>query len=504
MSAVQARLERSELPGPDIMLFLGGACVFRVLFWLAMGRVIDSADAIHYIEAARHLAQGDLWGIDPKIPLLYPLFGAVLSLFARDLELACRLVSLIASGLLVIPVYVLARDLHGRASARVAALIVVIWPWLADYGSRVSTEALACTLWFLAIWLLVRALRRGGAWPAIAALAFFALHLARPEGVVIFLAAFPAAAILCVRDERAKASRLIPFALVGCALLVLYVLFMYRLTGAPTLSYRAGFLVEDLEVSSQQRAVTGTVLLFVKTSADTLFNVLPIMLGPVLLVFLGVGLFHSSERGRDVRLELCMLLFAGVQWATSLTVLSPAPRYLMATLVALSLWSARGMVIVTRQAANLRWGRVLRPLPVTALVMTMAFGTAVTLASEHLGRRPRQPREYKVAGHWMKANLEPGLILTRKPQVGYYANMPTTGPALDDTVETAVARAREVGARYVVVDERYTAQIIPPLEALLDPAQAPPDLRPLHELVPDYPEARVLIYEVAGPSTEAP
>ena len=487
----------------DLALFMALTLALRIAFWLAMQRVVDTADAVHYLAAAQAFAQGDWFGVDPKIPPFYPFLGAFFGLCVRNIELACRLVSLVASTLLVVPVYLLARDLHGRGAARVAALVVCIWPWLIDYGSRVSTEALACTLWFGGVWLFARAARRGGLYGVAAALAFYGLHLTRPEGIVILAATVPAAVILCARDPAARGMRLASFAVAVAVLLALYALYMYQLTGAFTLSHRSAYILEDIEVSNVRRTPSGTLLLFIKTTADTLFDVMPIMLGPVLLIFLGVGLFRQTDRPRDVRLEWCVLWFATVQWAASLAVLSPAPRYLMATLIALVLWAARGIVLVSRQAEDVPWGRRLRALPIAAVVATMAFGSVATVAAEHMGRRPRQPREYKAAGRWMHEHLEPGLIFTRKPQVGYYAGMPTTGPAADDSLDTALERARSAGARYVVVDERYTVPLAPSLEPLLAPAHAPPDLRLLHQVEPDYPQARVVIYEILPtPATE--
>jgi hypothetical protein len=64
-------------------------------------------------------------------------------------------------------------------------------------------------------------------------------------------------------------------------------------------------------------------------------------------------------------------------------------------------------------------------------------------------------------------------------------------------VADAVQRARDVSAKYLVVDERYTASMAPGLVPLLDPANASPqDLRLLQLVVPPYPNARVAIYEV--------
>ena len=74
--------------------------------------------------------------------------------------------------------------------------------------------------------------------------------------------------------------------------------------------------------------------------------------------------------------------------------------------------------------------------------------------------------------------------------------METTGPAAEDTVDTAIARAREAGARYFVVDERYTAQMAPGLRPLLNPDNAPPPLRLIRADLSPYPQGRVVVYEI--------
>jgi hypothetical protein len=152
---------------------------------------------------------------------------------------------------------------------------------------------------------------------------------------------------------------------------------------------------------------------------------------------------------------------------------------------------------VTEEAATLTWGRGLRLLPVTVTVLMMLMGSVTMVGAQYLNHRPSQPLEYKVAGLWMKENLEPGLIFTRKPQIGYYADMPSTGPDLNDTLEQAIARAKSAGAKYVVVDERYTAQMAPGLAPLLDASLAPPDLRWV-KTFSSYPQSRVVVYELAG------
>ena len=465
----------------DLACLVAMALLFRVLFLLAMPRVLDSADAIHYIETAEHFAMGDFFGFDPKIPILYPLLGALFHLFIADMEWALRVVSFIASVLLVVPVYLLARDMHGRSAARIAGITVGIWTWLADYGCRVATEATGTLWWFLGVWALSRVVRGGGRAAWLAPLPFIALYLTRPEGLFILLIAPFPALLLAEKRDSTLLKRLAPFVGLCAVSVLLNTVFMHRVTGAVTANYRIGFILEEFDV-----------VRFGQTTLSTLTDVFPVMLGPVLLLFLGVEIFYPRSTPRDVRIELYVFVFVVVQWGLSLFVLSPAPRYLMSPIIALSIWAAAGITFATEKVAVSPRGKILRLLPLGAVVLSMMANAVVTVGSEHLGRRPRGPREYKQAGLWMKENLESGLIFSRKPQIGYYAGMRSTGPALDDTLEEALARAVAAEARYFVVDERYTVTTLQPL---LVPSNAPTMLRFLQQF-DEIAQARVVVYEI--------
>lgn len=480
----------------DLVTLLIVSALYRLIFLVVLRPVVDTADAIHYLAMARDFAHGAFAGFDTNLPVLYPLLGAAFTALAGDVEWGCRLVSLLASTLLVVPLYLLARDLHGRAAAFLAALLAALWPWLADYGCRIGPEALAVTLWFLGVWLMARAVRRGGTAAFLAPLAFFALYLTRPEGAILMIAAPILALLLTYRAPNASLTRLIPYIVILGILVVMTLIVMRSAADRAAVIYRAPGSGDFWDYLMRGRVP------FVKTWLAIVGDALPVMLGPVLLVFAGAGFFTTANRARDARLELFLLAFCAVQIGVTLLNFSPAPRYLMPVVIAVSIWSSRGLILVTRQAATLPRGRLLRVLPIGVTLLLMLQGTVVTLGAEFTGRVPRQPREYKVAGQWMRDNTEPGIILTRKPQIGFYAHMPTTGPAATDTPGTLLDRAKESGARYLVIDERYTAQDIPALAALLDPANAPRFLRPLRDDLSPYPDARIIIYEIADPSLE--
>ena len=65
------------------------------------------------------------------------------------------------------------------------------------------------------------------------------------------------------------------------------------------------------------------------------------------------------------------------------------------------------------------------------------------------------------------------------------------------TCDEAIARARHAGARYIVIDERYTAQMAPALQPLLNPENAPPSLSLLRADLSPYAKARIVIYRLS-------
>ena len=468
---------------------MGAALAWRLLFLFLSPRAIDSADSIWYLENAQRFADGEFFQLSGRVPPLYPALTAIVALFIGDLEWAAIVVSLLASVLLIAPVFALTLATHGRPAARVAALTVCLWPWLVDYGCRVAPEALMSLLWFASAGMLVLAVRKGGLWCALAPLPFFGMHLTRPEGTFLWLASPFLALPLFYSDFRRGVRRLVPYVIISATLLALYAVYMRYATGEASLSQRANAAtIHDVFFARGLDAA--------KTALRLFGDVLPIMLGPFLLVFAGVGLFSARDPARrDLALEAVLLAFAAAQFILAALSTFAEPRYIMNTAVALSLWSAAGIAYVA-QLPHARW---LRRVPVAALVALMLLGFAADVIPPLLGRMSYQPVEYKLAGRWMKENLEPGLILCRKPQVGFYAGMQTTGPDPGDTLDGILERAKQTGARYLVVDERYSTQMIPALKPLLDPSNAPRELRLLQSDLSPFPQARIVIYEIAEP-----
>jgi hypothetical protein len=280
------------------------------------------------------------------------------------------------------------------------------------------------------------------------------------------------------------------FAAVAIVLMLAHAAYMHGLIGRWTVNYRVGFIGDRPEGSS-------VLVELGRTLVAMTGDVPAVMLGPLLWALFGIGLAAPRRHGDSrLRAEGIVLYLAAVQWLVVIPVLSPAPRYLMSAFVALSMWSARGIEQVSDRIA----GRARRAgvLPLAAVLFWMVIHLAAAVAVEHRSRGglPAQPWEYKLAGEWMRENLEPGVILSRKPQVGFYAEMPTVGMASDATLDQILAQAREVKARYVVVDERYSVGLVPALRPLLEPGKAPAELRLVRADVSPYVGGRVVIYRV--------
>jgi hypothetical protein len=316
---------------------------------------------------------------------------------------------------------------------------------------------------------------------------FGLLHLCRAEGTFVYLGALLALPILRWRSVDRPAVRLAAFAAPGLIALVIGALVTHAVTGGWTLNYRVGFIGEQPEGSTVLRDFARTL---VAMSAD----VPAVMLGPLLWAFFGAGLLVAGPHPRDARREVAVLYFALLQWLVVLPVLSPAPRYLMAPFVILAIWSARGIDRASVLAASR--ARSLRAVPLALVLGWMVFHLAVAVVADRIADPPRQPWEYKSAGEWMRTHLDPAPILTRKPQVGFYANMPTVGLPADADLDAIHEIADNHGARYLVVDERYTAQLVPAMKSLLDVDTSPSahGLRALHVEEMSSASTRLVVY----------
>jgi len=476
----------------DLLLWTLAAGCVRLAYFLLIPQAIDSADSILYLEAASAIAEGRFSEIYPRIPLLYPALSGMLASLSLNVEAAALVVSLLAMTALLPVLFALAHAAHGKTCAQMFALLATLWPWLVDYGSRVAPEAVYLLLWFLSAVLVAHAVRRGGIFALALAGSLSLLVLARPEGILIALSTVCASCFF--RGEaNVRLSRALP-SLLGIAVVV-----ALQFAWTRYLSGQTG-IAPRFTSASVSSVFSYWGMDTVSVGLRIMIVVIPVVLGPLLIALLIPGLRGVSSAERDRPVERTLLLLAATQVFAAMLSKFAEPRYVMAAVIALSLWSARGAVIVSAWLAARQSIPVLKHLPAAAITCMMLIGLLTNVVPPFLGYNSYRPVEYKVAGLWMRENLTPALIISRKPQVGYYAGMKTTGPTPLDTLDDIHERAIDAGARYLVVDERYSVAMVPSLLPLLEPANAPDWLRPLHHDLSPFAEARIVIYEIVPDS----
>ncbi|MBI5190650.1 MAG: glycosyltransferase family 39 protein [Nitrospirae bacterium] len=157
-----------------------------------------SYDGVYYAQIARNILAGDGLGWEAMIfPALQPVFIAAIAYVTGidNLAFLSGYVSQVAGIALLVPVYLLVRDLLGKSAAVAAVFVIIPYPHLVAISSADTVESLYAFFVFLSIYLGYRAL--SGAppvWLAFTGISLGLTYLARPEGLIVFAGFLPIAA----------------------------------------------------------------------------------------------------------------------------------------------------------------------------------------------------------------------------------------------------------------------------------------------------------------------
>ena len=184
----------SEAGGSGNRLFILAILLTAAIrLYLLRNYYCISSDGVHYIDAAKDFFTGNVAsGLSSVYPPGYPILIAALYPIIGDWELSGQIWSILFGVLLLLPLYVLFRQLYGEKAALVACFLVAVSPFLARYSVHVRTESPFLFLSTTALLLFHQGIERKsqgrfflGGW-----VAGFA-YLVRPEAVG-FLAIVPA------------------------------------------------------------------------------------------------------------------------------------------------------------------------------------------------------------------------------------------------------------------------------------------------------------------------
>ncbi len=514
---------------PQHLFLLGILCfaiVIRVV--LILLKDVVGTDEIIYLALGYNVWHGEgfqLMGHSMTMsPPLLPLVAGFFSLFTETLEVGTSFIYVVFGSALVLPAFFLAQRIYGLRVARMTAFILAFYPglMLAFYWGSM-TEYLYAFVLMSGFLFLHKGLYETRPSAFVGAGFFLALaYLGRSEGILFFPVLFLFSIYFFARRkclfEKKTLVNLLLFGLVFVIVSAPYPLFLKKesgklsfsgktkmilLVGAMDVKTREGYagrlgedgdeffdysdLVKDKTVlgmiAENPAVLMGGSLLQLKNFAVTLLSwkVFPAFL----MGFVLIGVFRDPwdriRLGHELFLFVCCIPFM-----VFLTFLI-WPRYLIPMTPILVLWAARGVVAIEDwivQTASFfrqsneplpRWIRLIPAVAVTIPLLAILAGKPIKAKMLH-----QYPVEYKEAGKWMNANLPAdAMILTRKPEVAYYARR-LMHPLPNEDTPTIIHYAGIHDIDYMVVAE-FTIASRPQLEYLLVDETFPDDLSLIYD-----------------------
>jgi len=170
---------------PVCIIFTVSLAVRVTLFW--QDKVI-AADGISYVSIARSIFKGDGFTAASHFPPLYPVLIGLFSYLTPYDEVAGKVVSTIMGSLLVIPVYLLGKEIFSKKAGLIASVLVALSPTLVVISGIVLSQSTYITIFMTALYFSWKSFHVDSYKNAIAAgVLFGAAYLTRPEAVIVLI-----------------------------------------------------------------------------------------------------------------------------------------------------------------------------------------------------------------------------------------------------------------------------------------------------------------------------
>ncbi|MBI2114385.1 MAG: glycosyltransferase family 39 protein [candidate division NC10 bacterium] len=502
------RIDRATL---GLIAGLALAAGLGLAFWPA-GTALEE-DASHYVSSGVNLLSGrGFVATDGRAETHYPPFYPILIglgfRLTGDGETSARVISFLASVLLLIPLYALVSNVFSKRTAVMTVLLLAMFPLRVFYSHEAMSEALYTFILITASAWFLRLLQSQHPHPAgmagVGTLIGLA-YLTRPEGL-LYLPVFLGFILLRRPGKRFLVQGAV-VVLAFAALALPYVFYLKQTTGKWLVSgkgrtfYDARYFEEAGDRASWHGALSvvadergsvrpvtkigpdayppptlDTWLKRVSRNAFRLLDELAKLYFPVGWALIGVGIFSAStDPSRRWRLLylLSLSLPLGIVLVTFLE-----RRYLLPTAFVFLALIAEGIVRIAERGERL-WGpdRRSRVVVLAVSLMAVLFFREMT---QPIRWQAIGPVERKAVGLWMRDHLPPGKVMAVNVTTAFYANMvlesfPYGG--LRETLEYARGR----GTRYVEIAERYRTIHHPEIVRLMDHPGSVQGMRLVHE-----------------------
>lgn len=443
-------------------------------------------DGTLYVMLARQLAAGNFRsGLSPYSTPLYPLLVSAASFLFGDIVLSGRLVSILAGGLLVLPVYFLIRRAHGRRVATCGAALVAIHPLLIYYSTEVLTES-AYTLFFVCgVYAGWQALSTKRTRPfVLAGLSFGLCYLLKPEAIGFVLLLLALALWRGLKSKAASRKRLLTDCLwlLTCflSLALPYLIYIRATTGTWTISAKLsrhmwqGSRLGERALSAGGELLPGLSVMFAQTAKAlrSEYELLNLIFPPTFIALIALGLFARRWTRRRARYELYLLLFITATLA-GYAITLPNIRFFVPLVPLTFGWIAKGAVegekwlqqtlsgmrkVKTSQlkGSRLKVSRLSRASFISFAVVLLVLSIVPLFVYLVRGDKWSDYMGQRQAALWIKeqARVErPPHIMSTVPLPAFYADgvqveMP------DEDYAAFVERARRARVDYIVINER--------------------------------------------------
>jgi len=424
------------------------ALILRLIL-VGLHKVIEE-DGIIFATAAKNLILGnglldlELKAASNAITPFYSIFIGLGYLILKNAELSGRLISAIFGALLIVPVYLLAKEIYNKKIGLIAAFLTAIYPVLVFLSSIVYADSIYYFLVMFGAYFGWIALKRDNKWLFLVTGVFFALsYLTRIEGGGYLVIVFGFIVLFNKKDWK-KILKYVGFVLIGFLIISLpYFVFIHNETGLWLTNAKSSLVFEFGKSNPDSDEHERNFFELVDEDSvrrDVYREKYESILKPIFRDpggFLKNYFKNSFIENRELvvifPLLLFLIMFFGIfkseglikQSYLLLFVLYPLllyplffilTRYLVCVIPIFIIWMSKGLEEINKISKKLGYFAFL------LVVFVSLTGIVMSLSHEEFGLS-KQASEYKEMGEWLKENgYEGKTIMSRKAWATYYSN----------------------------------------------------------------------------------
>lgn len=505
--------------------------LIRFILFLASDYSLD-AIGTEYMFMVRKILEGDFLNVNMIQPqhILYPFIIAIFSKIIPDLALSGIWVSIIMSGLLIVPVYLLARDIFSKQVAAISCILLIFYPHINYFAYSALSEPTYYFFIMSSVSLLWLYLRSKNYILLIMSSLFCGLaYLTRPEAIAYLGFSFLLLISLAFikKDSTYFFSSLIYFTLFSVVILP-HIILLYEQTGTFILSGYQNVLAMDLPAIRHRNVhdldkfaphlifpyILSNLNLFIIKVVKNLreyINSVPQIFSIPFIFVTSVGIVRKNNISNNVNGILYLIYFA----VPTFLIISFAQfrlRYLYTILPILIIFLANGVfesqywlreILLKSERSKLVRKILSTPnyLLIFVLIMLLPTGFIRPVFYKQLNLQPVHDIESKEVGLWIKKNMpQDYLLLTNSEVTIFYAEREYYDYGFDldpiETVNRFLAKGKSVylavAQRKLIFEESSDSS---KWLFLLDEKKAPSNFKPVL-IMNQYPHAKVIVYEI--------